>query len=127
MTKVSYAYQWLTSRNAEIDGATSSTHTLVESDEDKTIKVRVSFTDDRGNAETLTSAATGVVAPRPNSPATGTPAITGTAQVGETLTASTSGISDSDELTNASFSYQWLAADTEISGPNKLCLYPHVR
>ena len=50
----------------------------------------------------------------PNSPATGAPSITGTAQVGETLTVSTSGISDSDGLEDATFSYQWLADDAEI-------------
>ena len=48
----------------------------------KTIKVRVSFTDDAGNEETLTSAATAAVVARPNTPATGLPTISGTAQVG---------------------------------------------
>ena len=47
----------------------------------------------------------------PNSPATGEPAITGTAQVGETLTADTSGIADPDGLDSATFSYQWVATD----------------
>ncbi len=51
-----------------------------------------------------------------NSAATGAPTISGTAQVGQTLTASTSGISDSDGLTNVTYSYQWLADDTEIDG-----------
>ena len=51
-----------------------------------------------------------------NSPATGAPTITGTVRVGETLTADTAGISDADGLDNASFSYQWLADDAEISG-----------
>ena len=51
-----------------------------------------------------------------NSPATGAPTVTGTAQVGETLTAGTSGIADPDGLTNASYSYQWLADDADISG-----------
>ena len=51
-----------------------------------------------------------------NTPATGAPTISGTAQVGQTLTASTSGISDADGLTNVSYSYQWLADDTEING-----------
>ena len=54
--------------------------------------------------------------PPANRPATGAPAITGTARVGETLTADISGISDADGLDNASFSYQWLAADAEIAG-----------
>ena len=51
-----------------------------------------------------------------NSAATGAPTIGGTAQVGETLNASTSDISDADGLANASFTYQWLADDTEIAG-----------
>ena len=38
--------------------------------------------------------------PTPNSAATGKPAITGTVQVGETLTAGTSGISDGNGMTN---------------------------
>ena len=76
----------------------------------------VSFTDDADNEESLTSAATESVAARPNSPATGAPTISGTAQVGETLTASTSGISDADGLTNAGFAYQWSADDADISG-----------
>ena len=57
-----------------------------------------------------------VPGPPSNSAATGAPTVSGTARVGESLTASTSGISDSDGLTNASFTYQWLADDAEISG-----------
>ena len=49
-----------------------------------------------------------------NSPATGAPAITGTAQVGELLEADTSGIADSDGLTSVSYAYQWLADDVDI-------------
>ena len=51
-----------------------------------------------------------------NNPATGLPGISGTARAGETLTAITTGISDTDGLTSATFAYQWLADDTEISG-----------
>ena len=58
---------------------------------------------------------------RPNSPATGAPTISGTVQVRETLTASTSGIADTDGLTNVSYSYQWIrndgSADTDIQTP----------
>ena len=53
--------------------------------------------------------------PGPNTPAAGAPTIKVTAQVGETLTASTSGISDADGLTNTTFTYQWLSEYTEIS------------
>ena len=117
LSNVQYEYQWLAD-DTEIAGATGSTYTLVAADEGKAIKVEVSFSDDEGNAETLTSAATGAVAaaPTPNSPATGAPAITGTAQVGQTLTADTSGVADADGLDNAAFTYQWLADDEDISG-----------
>ena len=117
LNNVQYEYQWLADA-AEIAGAISLTYTLADADEGKAIKVQVSFTDDADNEESLTSAATGAVAaaPTPNSPATGAPAITGTAQVGETLTANTSGIADADGLTNVSYSYQWLADDSEIAG-----------
>ena len=57
-----------------------------------------------------------LVVPGPNTPATGAPTISGTAQVGETLAADTTGIADYDGLHNAAFSYQWLAADAEING-----------
>ena len=46
-----------------------------------------------------------------NSPATSAPTIGGSAQVGETLTADTSGIADADGLTNATFSFQWVSSD----------------
>ena len=116
LTNVSYSYQWLSSRDTEIDGATSSTYTLQASNNGKIIKVRVTFTDDAGNQETLTSSATGAVAARPNSAARGAPTIGGTAQVGQTLTVDTSGIADEDGLDNVSYSYQWLADDANISG-----------
>ena len=112
-----FTYRWLAD-NAAIAGATGSTYTLADADEGKAITVQVSFTDDAGNDETLTSEATDAVsaATQPNNPATGAPTISGTAQVGETLTAGTSGIVDADGLTNATFNYQWLADDTDISG-----------
>ena len=116
---VSYSYQWMVNDgndDADIEDATVSTYTLASADRGKTIKVRVSFTDDRDHQETLTSAATGVVTAKPNSPATGAPTIDGTAQVGETLTALTNGITDEDGLTSPTYSYQWLAANVEIAG-----------
>ena len=51
-----------------------------------------------------------------NSPATGAPTISGTAQVGETLTANTSGVADADGLSSVQHEYQWLADDSEIAG-----------
>ena len=115
LINVSYSYQWIAG-GSDIAGATGSSYTLVAADAGKTIKVRVSFTDDADHEETLTSAATGVVAAKPNSPATGLPTISGTPQVDETLTADTSGISDDDGLTNPTYSYQWIAANVAIAG-----------
>ena len=117
LSNVQYEHQWLAD-DSEIAGATGSTYTLTDSEESKKVKVQVSFTDDGGNAESLTTAATAAVAAKPNSPATGTPTISGTAQVGETLTAGTSGVADADGLSNVQYEYQWLADDAEIAGAN---------
>ena len=225
LTNVSYNYQWVRndgSTDTDIQDATGETYPLADADEGKTIRVKVSFTDDADNEETLTSEATAEVAaatptdppgkpsnltgtanadgtvtlswdapdddsvtgyqilrrrpsegentllvhvndtgitatqytdndvtpdvghtyrvkainaaglskrsnfvritptqpaePAQNSPATGTPTISGTAQVGETLTADTSAIVDDDGLANPTFTYQWLADDTAITG-----------
>ena len=117
MSGAVFSYQWL-ANGADVAGATSDTYTLVEADVGKTIKVRVIFTDNRNHQETLTSAATAAVsaAAKPNSPATGAPSISGTAQVGKTLTASTSDIADADGMSGAVFSYQWLANGADVAG-----------
>ena len=115
LDNVGYSYQWL-ANGADMAGATSSSYRLVEADNGKTIKVKVSFRDDKNNPETLTSEATAAVEPRPNSPATGAPTISGTAQVGETLTAETSAIADADGMSGAVFSYQWLADGVDVAG-----------
>ena len=119
LANVTFSYQWIASDEAvdiDITSATVSSYTLVDADEGQTIQVQVSFTDDAGNDESLTSAATAPVPARPNTPATGAPTIGGTAQVGETLAADTSGIADTDGLTNVTYSYQWLGDDTGIAG-----------
>ena len=241
LDNAAFSYQWLAD-DADIPGAAESTYTILEADEGKTVTVQVSFTDDAGNEESLTSAATEAVAGNEesltsedvavwsaimtvesvyqgygyystdtkkagslspasfevdgttytvkmvetqgwmyigvdrelpfdfvleldgerfassdasfrsysygniyrwertglrwrdgdtvevrllrafeeetavNSPATGAPTVSGAAQVGETLTAGTSGIADEDGLENVSFNYQWLADDAEIAG-----------
>ena len=64
LTSPTYTYQWIRVNGAEADisGANSSTYILVDTDLGKTLKVRVTFADDEGNPETLTSAATATVA-----------------------------------------------------------------
>ena len=54
----SFAYQWVRvdgSDETDISGATSGTYTLIDDDDGKKIKVVVSFTDDFGGEETVTS------------------------------------------------------------------------
>ena len=242
LTSATFSYQWARddgSASTDITDATASTYTLQEEDLDLQVSVTVSFTDDAGNDETLTSAAVHVQPPTPlsgafdsatlpsehdgsntftfelhfseepdlgyeavrdhvldvtngdvtsvrrttpgsnlrweitvqpdgndevtlllpitancgdegavctgsekklligavvfvrgpatsqeqtaaNTPATGNPAVTGTARVGQTLTADTSGIADADGLHNATFSHQWVSSDgvtdTDIPG-----------
>ena len=63
LTTATYTYQWLrvdadgVSNETNI-GANAATYTPVAADVGKQIKVQVSFTDDRGHVETVTSAAT---------------------------------------------------------------------
>ena len=211
LTSPTYTYQWIRvdgTDEADIAAANSSTYTLVDADLGTTIKVKVSFTDDASNSETLTSAATVTVTTVPGAPtglsatasgttainlswsapastggsaitgykievspdgsswsdlvadtgstdtayahvglapattrhyrvsainavgtsdasdsddttttastntaAMGAPTITGTAQVGQTLTAATTGITDADGLTSPTYTYQWIRVD----------------
>ena len=60
LTNADFAYQWVrrdlaTNAEADIEGATISTYTVTDADEGKAIMVRVTFTDDAGNDESLTS------------------------------------------------------------------------
>ena len=64
LTSVSYEYQWLAGESA-IGGATGSTYELTGNEQGKTIQVKVTFTDDAENAETLTSEATAEVTAAP--------------------------------------------------------------
>ena len=96
-------------RRTRLIRAIGSSYSLTSSEEGQTVQVRVSFTDDGGNSESLTSKATGAVAA--NSPATGAPILSGTAQVDEMLSADTSRVTAADGLDNATFSYQWMVSD----------------
>ncbi len=71
LDSATFAFQWIRVENgaqADIAGAAGSSYLLADTDEGNTIRVRVSFTDDAGNAEALTSAPTAPVAPRPQPP-----------------------------------------------------------
>ena len=128
LTNATFSYQWIrvdSGTETEIGGATSSTYTLVSDDLGKKVKVKLSFADDDGHNESRTSEAhpsSTTIEQTANSPATGSPSIAGTARVAGVLTASQGTIADGNNLTNATFSYQWIRVDgmteTEISGAN---------
>ena len=79
LVNATYSYQWVANdetTDTDIAGETDATYTLVADDEGQTIKVKVSFADDADNRETLTSAATAVVAaPEPLAKPTGLSAV----------------------------------------------------
>ena len=117
LSGATFSYQWISNdgtADTDIVGATGSIYTLAASDEGKSIKVRVSFTDDAGYGESLSSAATAAVASQ------NSPVIEGVVRVGETLTVDTSGIANLDGLSGVTFSYQWISndgtTDMEITG-----------
>ena len=62
LSEASFSYQWLAD-GADIPGATGSTYSPVADDAGKTLAVRVSFTDDLGNEESLISQPTATVSP----------------------------------------------------------------
>ena len=75
LTSPTYTYQWIRvdgTDEADIASANSSTYILGDADLGKTLKVRVTFDDDLGHTETLTSAATATV----GAVATGPPTVT---------------------------------------------------
>ena len=64
LDNATFAWQWLANdgaQDAAIDGATGTSYEVTPGDVGKTLKVRVTFTDDDGNEETLDSAATAAV------------------------------------------------------------------
>jgi hypothetical protein len=107
-----FSYQWL--RNgANITGAAAATYTTGEADVGSTLSVRVSYIDDQGTTESLTSVSTSAVQNVNDAPS-GSPVINGVLREAETLTADVSGITDNDGL--GTFSYQWLRNGSSIVG-----------
>ncbi|HCA00638.1 MAG TPA: hypothetical protein DEO68_00315, partial [Halomonas campaniensis] len=105
-----FSYVWKADDTA-ITGATSSTYTLTQAEVGKAITVEVSYTDDQGTAEAVTSAATDSVANVNDAP-TGDVIITGDAVEDQTLTASNT-LADEDGL--GTVTYQWLRDGNEIA------------
>ena len=107
----SFAYQWQQcdqngSGCQAISGATQKTYDVSKNDADKTLRVQVTASNADGSAP-ATSQATAVVSSKAGPTNTAAPTISGTAKIGEQLTADpgtwTGGVS--------SFSYQWQRCD----------------
>ena len=86
LTSPTYTYQWIRvdGTEADIAGENSSTYTLVDADLGKTLKVKVTFADDLGHTETLTSAATATVGAAATGPTVNDVAVTSTPASGNT-------------------------------------------
>jgi Ca2+-binding RTX toxin-like protein len=102
-------YQWLANGIA-IDKATSASYTLGKEDLGKTIRVKASYVDKLGNAESLTSSATAQVTHLNNKP-TGEVSVNGVVKTGETLSVKNT-LADVDGL--GIIKYQWLANNVAI-------------
>ena len=87
------------------------TYRVTKADFGKSLKVQVSFYDSFDSLETLTSPLTAPVQRGHRYAATGNPVITGTVQVGETLSVDTSSISDRNGIDHSALTYQWIAND----------------
>ena len=121
MVNVTFDYQWISNdgtTDTDIAYATSSTYIIKPWDLGNYIEVRVNFTDDAGNEETLTSVATTAVEASPNKTPTGAPFLSGMAEAGQALKALVFGISDANGMSYATlyyqyatFSYQWIRSD----------------
>ena len=106
-----FSYQWQRGDGSggfdDIANATARTYTLGDADVDRTVRVQVSYTDDNGTAESVTSTATAAVTNTNDAP-TGEVTVSGTVTEGETLTAQNT-LADNDGL--GDFSYQWQRGD----------------
>src|SRR2546423_403384 len=114
---LSYAYQWVRCSSSgascsAIGGATASTDSLTSADAGSTLRVTVTATNRYGSA-VATSAQTAVVAsassPSTSPSSTSAPTVSGTAQQGQTLSASTGTWSGTTPIT---YTYQWGRCDS---------------
>ncbi len=107
-----FVYQWLRA-GSDISGATSSAYAPVVADVGSTLSLNVTYTDADGFAEDVTSSTTGSVAAAPASNSTGAASVSGTVEIGQTLTAS---FADANGITGSTPTYQWQADSADIAG-----------
>jgi len=116
----SFTYQWNRAGTA-IGGATASTYVPVTGDLGNTLTVSVVAANSGGSSSPATSAATSAVAAAGSVPVdTAPPTISGTAQVGQRLTATNGTWTNSP----TNFTYQWNRAGSAISGATASAYVP---
>jgi len=98
-----FSYQWKRD-GINIVGANSSSYLLANADTNTSLTLDVTYTDDAGYNELLTSNTISSIG-NPNDAPTGSPVIVGTTNVGNILSVDVSSIADADGL--GTFSYQW--------------------
>ena len=109
-----FEHAWLADDRV-IPGAAGRMLALTQAEVGRRVKVRLSYTDGRGTAESIDSEPTARVA-NVNDPPVGEVAITGEAVRGGTLTADASDVVDPDGPETLDFDYQWLADGEPIAG-----------
>jgi len=107
-----YAYQWQSCNAAgggcsSIEGATTSSYALGHTDVGTTLRVTVEARNSAGSASSTSEASAVVAALVPSN--TTPPAISGTAQAGQTLSAATGAWSGTPPLT---YAYQWQSCNS---------------
>ena len=107
---VTTTYQWVAG-GADVSGATASTYTPVAGDVGKTLAVRVSATKPGYGSASASSAATAAVAAGTIVNLTA-PTVTGTAKVGQVLTAGSGTWNPAD----ATLAHQWVVAGIDVAG-----------
>jgi hypothetical protein len=106
------SYKWY-SDGVAITGATNSTYKLTPAELNKVITVIATYTDGYKYVEHVTSAATSAVIAPVNTLPTGSVTISGTAQVGQTLTAAANTLADIDGL--GVITYKWYRSGDAVS------------
>ncbi|MBP2293332.1 DUF4347 domain-containing protein [Azospirillum rugosum] len=113
-----YSYQWYRANSsagdseAAISGATASSYTPVAGDLGKYLRVVVTANDGNGGTQTATSTRTAIAGGNGAPVNSAVPVVSGTATVGNALSATTGTWTDPDG-DSLGYTYQWYRADDE--------------